>query len=288
METPASNYLVFDNQGTGRILVSKLLQAMPSRPVVYLTQAGESIDGAHCRPFDYAVNFLPCELTGHTGEVFISLPFSDSMVSYLGNILNQIRRSGSKPFIIAESLYGANKNLMDNNADYILHHYHAAEEALLASTLPYTVMRPTLTFEFLLETFFDAEANTLAVPFAEASVAACSRADVATLAIALSADVASCSQKVFTLTGSRPISGQQMAQALSLHYNREIVYTPTNPSEADEIFRRKGFGSWQIEQYRRIFDECRMGWWGKYLATDFVKITKAEPLTFEKFLSLQK
>lgn len=288
MAQDTSNYLIFDNQGTGYTLGLALAGENTTLPVVYLSLKGTELPGGTSLAFDYSVNFLPRDIISQAGDMFVSLPFAEFMVSYLGNILNQVRRSGAKPFIVAESLYGANKNLKDHHVDDILHLFHAAEEALLASNLPYAVIRPSLTYEFLLETFFDTESNVLSLPFADAAVAACSRKDVARLALALREDIPSCERKVFTLTGPRPVTGLQIATALSKHYQRNISYQPLTIEETNTLLFQMGYNAYQIDQYQRIFDECRMGWWGKYLATDFVKITKSEPLTFEKFLSLHK
>lgn len=282
------NYLIFDNRRTGYALGLALTGDQANNPIVYLSLKGEVLPGANSLAFDYSVNFLPRDIISQAGDIFVSLPFAEYMVSYLGNILNQVRRSGAKPFIVAESLYGANKNMKDHHVDDILHLFHAAEETLLASNLPYAVIRPSLTYEFLLDTFFDADNKLFSLPFADAAVAVCSQTDVARLALALRDDIPSCERKVFTLTGPRPVTGPQLTAALSKHLNSTITYNQLSAEETRNLLALRGYNAYQIDQYQRIFDECRMGWWGKYLATDFVKITKSEPLTFEKFLSLHK
>ncbi|MGW7533758.1 NAD(P)H-binding protein [Amycolatopsis sp. NPDC054798] len=129
----------------------------------------------------------------------------------------------------------ADDDRFEINADH-----RATEEALVASGVPYTILRNTWYIENYVQSLAGPRfTGVLAAATGDAVVAAASRKDLAeALAVVVTTD--GHDNVTYSLSGDTNFTYADIAEAMSVVLEREVVYRPVAPEELRAMLRKTG------------------------------------------------
>jgi uncharacterized protein YbjT (DUF2867 family) len=188
------------------------------------------------------------------GLVFLVTPISPEQVAQASNMIQAAKESGPAPRIVRLSVQQASPE-----APTRVGRQHAAiEDAVRASGLPYTLLRPQT---FMQNTFMVAHTVTaegkIYQPFKDGKLGMIDARDVGEVAAKVLTEEGH-EGKVYTLTGPTAISFDDVAQLLSEMLGKDVQYVDVPLETAKAAMLRRGVPDWladTLNEYARAHSE---------------------------------
>jgi uncharacterized protein YbjT (DUF2867 family) len=194
-----------------------------------------------------------------------------------GNFLDAARRAGS-PHVVKFSGMGATPDA----PSVILRQHAETDDALAASGLPFTVLRPNSFHQnmlWLAETIRDQ--STFHLPLRDARVSLVDVRDIAVVA-ALVLTGAGHEGKTYEITGPEALSFADVAAALSDALGRPVRYLDVPPEAALDSMLKAGMPAWNARAVVELYGEFAAGKAAR--VTDAVeRLTGHPPIPFARF-----
>ncbi len=238
---PERSILVFGATGA---LGGNLLPALTARdvPSASITAAGRNTArlselaaaGFSTAEVDLSDAERVAELVGqHTDVVLISGGDPDRLTQHR-SVIDAARAAGVRHFFYTSAVR-AEDDRFPINADH-----WATEQALVASGVPYTILRNT----WYIENYAQALAGprhtgVLAAAVGDAVVAAASRADLAE-AIAVVVTTHGHDGMTYSLSGDTDFTYDDIAAAMTVVLDRDVTYEPTSPDSIRAMLQGAG------------------------------------------------
>jgi uncharacterized protein YbjT (DUF2867 family) len=240
---------------TGKILLTGATGTIGSAVLDHLGGAGVDLrvltrdeSKAHAlreRGVEAAVgDFLNADTLGpalvDVTDIFLLTPISPEQVPQACNMIQAAQESGHAPRIVRVSVQQAS-----HEAPTRVGRQHAAiEDALRASGLPHTLIRPqSLMQNTLMFAPTVAAVGKIYQPFKEGKVGMIDARDVGEVAAKILTEPGH-DGKVYTLTGPAAISLGDVAQALSEVLGKDVRYVDVSPEVAKAAMLRRGVPEW--------------------------------------------
>jgi uncharacterized protein YbjT (DUF2867 family) len=266
---------------TGTALIDELAR----RGISYraMIRSAEDADRLERPPESVAVadfddeDAVAAALTGIT-RAYLVTPSSERAEAQQIRFAELAAAAGVEHLVVLSQLGAA----MDSPVRFL--RYHAAvEQRVLELGLPYTFLRPNLYFQGLFAFAPGiASGSPFGAPIGNTQVSAIDVRDIGAVAAAALSESGH-TGRTYTLTGPRPITHAEMAQALSAVLGREVTFVDI-PSEAFAQTLAGILPDWQIGGLVEDYAHYRRG--EAAAATTTVEdITGRPATTFEQFAS---
>jgi uncharacterized protein YbjT (DUF2867 family) len=196
-------------------------------------------------------------LAGAT-KVFQVSALAEAMVRQTNALAEMARAVGVKHFV-RSSLFGADDAAPIREGEWHL----AADRALQASGIPFTLLRPNQYFQN-----FSTPANgkavrersTLAVPLADSRVSNIDTRDIAACAARiLVEDGTPHAGKTYVLTGPEAVTMDEIARAVGAAIGKSVSYVAVTEEQTRERFVAAGMPAESVEAVLEWFAYCRSG-----------------------------
>ncbi|MFF3024647.1 SDR family oxidoreductase [Gottfriedia sp. NPDC057948] len=178
--------------------------------------------------------------------------------------------------IVFLSLLGADKNKIVPHAKI--------EELIINSGIPYTFLRPSFFMQNLLNQHVEelVKENIIFVPAGKGETSFIDTRDIGVVAAKALTENGH-RFKSYSLTGNEAISYFEVAEILSKHLRKDIIYT--NPSILTfwRKMRKKGLAREFIIVMIGIYTTAKLGL-AKKITTDLEDLLGREPIKFEQFV----
>ena len=181
-------------------------------------------------------------------KVFLLTPGSSDQVSMARNAIAAARRAGGPHVVRSSALVPAPAKAT------ILGRQHAEIDAeLMASGLPYTIIRPTF---FMQNTMMAGQTvasdGLMYMPFKHGSLGMIDVRDVADVAAKVLTSDGHVG-KTYTLTGPASISFHDVAAGLSNALGKEVKYVDVPVEAGREAMIGMGFSEWDADSFAELF-----------------------------------
>ncbi len=210
-------------------------------------------------------------------RAFLLSPSSQNAEKQQLAFLESAKQCGVK-HIVKLSQLGADSS----SSQRFLRYHGAVEDAIRASGLEYTFLRPNLFMQTVLS-FADTikQKNAFFAPMGEGRVSVVDTRDIAGVAFSSLTENGH-EGKTYNITGPQSLSHAQMAKQLSDTLNRPISYVNISPDAMRETLLGLHFPAWQadglLEEYASwSHDEAAQ------IESGVLDATGNEPHTFEQF-----
>ena len=282
----SNTILIAGATGTnGRALTSRLATAGHSvRALVRNKQSAQSLAQPNVELFEGDLND-PTSLEAafeNVDRAFIATAIVPNTIELFQNFYDAAKKTGGA-HIVKFSALGAG-----NNATSIIQRQHTeSDEALMASGLPYTILRPNSFYQNMLWSAESIKATgQFYLPFEDAKQ---SLVDVQDLAeVAFQAFMSTEHQgKVYELTGPQGLSYHDVAQQLSTVIGKPVTYVPVPNEAAMQGMVESGMPEWTAEAIAELYSEFANG---SYASTNqnIQKITGKRATTFTAWANENK
>ena len=274
--------LVTGSTGTvGRALVEALRERRaPFRALVRSDEAAATYQ-AHgvetVRGDFYEPESLEAALEG-VDRVFLLSGGSAKRDEIEGNVVSQAARAGVK-HLVKQSILDA-----DGEAQG-LHQWHGrSEEAIKASGLPYTFLRPN----YFMQNFANLDADTikregrLYAPAGDARVSFIDVRDIAAVAAHVLTEDGHAGQ-VYTLTGPEALTFEQVAERLARATHKEVNYVAVPDEAAKQGMVGAGMPELFVDALIELFRSYRRGE-ASVITPTVEQITGRKPKTLEDYI----
>ena len=248
-------FLVTDATGhIGKAVIAEL--ASHSVPVRVLTQpAAEppalpaNAEAARCNLADDA---SVQRVVQGVEAIFLSCPSMPQITEGQMRLVNAAKAAGVRRLVQLSGV-GANAEMC---CARMLRWFGEAENAIAASGLEVTRLRPTIQMQMLLE-FAPSivQHGLIAGPFRSTRWTWVDARDVAAVAVAALRDPAH-SNQTYVITGAESLSYHQVAERLSTVLGKTIRYTDITANEARGWLQAKGVPPVMIEAKLELWDAC--------------------------------
>ena len=210
-------------------------------------------------------------------RVFFIAPTSPKAAEWNPIALAAAKETGIGHFIRLSGI-GAKEGV----AAQIAKIHYEADEALKASGIPYTIIKPTPYYQNLFWSVITiVRHGRFSLPYGNAAVAHMDVRDVARVAAHILIDDGHQNQE-YTVTGPESMTMFQIARRLAKAIKRDVRYAPSPPSAAKQVFRDLGLTDWDASTIGEMFEEYSSGGYS-FVTNNFEKITGQKPISFEKF-----
>jgi uncharacterized protein YbjT (DUF2867 family) len=198
-------------------------------------------------------------------------------VDWFRNFLDAARRSGS-PHVVKFSGMGA---ASDSPAELMRQHGQT-DEALAASGLPYTILRPNSFHQNLLWSARSIrEPGAFYLPLKDARQSLVDVRDIADVAVAALTGAGHEGQ-TYEITGPQSLSYADVADILSTVLGKPVQYVDVPPEAALESMLKSGMPEWNARAVAELYGLFASGLFAR--TTDTVgRITGGPPISFEQF-----
>src|SRR2546425_124574 len=159
------------------------------------------------------------------------------------------------------------------------------EEAVRASGIPWTILRPHYYMQNLLSSAASvASDGMLYMNMGDAPVGMIDARDVGVLAAGILEDPARHAGKAYTPTGPESTTMAQAAENLSKVLGKPVKYVALPQDAAQQAMLGFGLSRWfvgNVVDYGRVYSEG----WGDFTTNDFKEITRQDAHSFKQFAS---
>jgi uncharacterized protein YbjT (DUF2867 family) len=267
---------------TGRELIALLRAA--GAPLRILTRSAESPDDPDAVPGDLARSAtLDAAMTG-AGKVFLLCSAAHDELAWHRNAIDAAARAGVS-HLVRSSILGAHPA----SAARFLRHHGQADEHLLASGMPHTILRPNF-YMHNVSTVWPAsigpDGNYYA-PAGDARISVTDARDVA--AVAARALVENGHQgKAYDVTGPEALSHAEACGKLAAALGRPVRYVPVDDETARSAMRGAGLNRWFADALIELYQDYRRSGTEGYAATvhgTVQAVTGTRPRTLSQALA---
>ena len=211
--------------------------------------------------------------------IFLACPSMPQITESQLRLLRVAKAAGVKR-VVQLSGVGANAEMC---CARMLRWYGEAENAIAATGLEVTRLRPTIQMQMLLE-FAPGiiQHGQIAGPFRSTRWTWVDARDVAAVAVAALRDPAH-AEKTYVITGAEALSYHEVAERLSAVLDREIRYTDITANEARGWLQAKGVPPVMIEAKLELWDACASNLINVAPTSVVSEVTGREPRSLEDF-----
>jgi len=213
-------------------------------------------------------------LLGADGLFLIALPLDFAAPQVLAPIIDQAKVAGINHVVLHSALG------VDQNEEAPL---RKVERYLMASGLPYTILRPN----FFMDNFVSGsiapminEANGIFLPAADSKTSFIATSDIA--AVALAAFEQGLVGKEFNLTGPEALDHHQVAAIINEAADREIAYQPLAEADFPALLVERGLPESAAQYLAMLYQFVREGYMAR-LSGDVQLVTGRAPVRFAAF-----
>jgi uncharacterized protein YbjT (DUF2867 family) len=218
-----------------------------------------------------------CAALDNVDKAFLLTPSSENAEKQQRNFVDAARQSGVN-HIVKLSQLGADPN---SSARFL--RYHAAvEQSIRAAGIAYTLLRPNLFMQGLLN--FKptiASQNAFYAAAGDGKVSVVDIRDIAEVALAALTESGH-EGKSYDITGPQALTHAEMAGQLSAALGREVAFVDVPPEDMREDLLGVGFPVWQadglVEEYV-LWSQNEAA----FVSPDVKKVTGKKPRSFEAF-----
>jgi uncharacterized protein YbjT (DUF2867 family) len=265
----------------GKAVIAEL--ASHSLPFRVLTQPG-----AEPPPLPANAQAAPCNFNDEASvqravagvdAVFLACPSMPQITESQLRLLRAAKAAGVKR-VVQLSGVGANAEMC---CARMLRWYGEAENAIAATGLKVTRLRPTIQMQMLLEFAPGiAQHGQIAGPFRSTRWTWVDARDVGAVAVAALRDPAH-AEKTYVITGAEALSYHEVAERLGAVLDKQIRYTDITANEARGWLQAKGVPPVMIEAKLELWDACASNLINVAPTGVVREVTGREPRSLEDF-----
>ncbi len=208
---------------------------------------------------------------------FLLSAVSPEIAANEGSFARAAKKAGVKRLVKLSGLGAAPRS-----PAALLRWHGEAEEVVLRSGVPSTLLRPAGFYQNLLGHADSIRRGTLVAPMGEARVAMIDARDVAAVAAAVLCGPAR-DGRTLTLTGPAALTYAEIAATLARALGRPVVYRAADPDDARRAMAASGVPAWMTDALLGLAERFRAG--DADLVTDEVlSATGRPPTAFESFV----
>lgn len=241
----------------GRMLTARLASAgYPVRALVRNLSSAQSLVQPNVELFEGDLND-PATLESafeNVDRAFIATAILPNTDELFQNFFDAAKKTTS-PYIVKFSALGAG----DNAKSVVQQQHTQSDEALIASGLPYTILRPNSFYQNMLWSAESiATAGQFYLPLGDAKQ---SLVDVRDLTeVAFQALITTEHQgKIYELTGPEGLSYHDIAQQLSTLIGKAVTYVPISDEVALQGMIDSGMPEWTADALTKLYGEFATG-----------------------------
>lgn len=269
----------------GRMVAARLATAgYPVRALVRNVQSAQSLVQPNVELFEGDLND-PTALESAFESVdraFIVTAIVPNTVELFQNFFNAAQKT-TGAHIVKFSALGAG----DNSRSAIQQQHTESDEALIASGLPYTILRPNSFYQNMLWSADSIKATgQFYLSFGDAKQSLVDVRDLTEVAFQAFTEVQH-RGKVYELTGPEGLSYHDVAQQLSMILGREVAYVPVPNEAALQGMIDAGMPEWTARAIAELYSVFATG---EYADTNenIQRITGKPAITFAAWASDNK
>lgn len=210
--------------------------------------------------------------------LFLLTPASALEPSMGSNAVNAARKANVKHIVRNSAIKAAHDAPNRNGRLHAL-----VEEAVKASGIPWTILRPHYYMQNLLSSARSvASDGMLYMNMGEAPVGMIDGRDAGRLAARVIEDPGPHAGKIYNPTGPEPITMKEAAEALARVLGRPVQYVALPQEAAREAMLGFGLSRWfvgNVVDYGRAYS----GGWGDFTTDDFKNVTGHQARSFQQF-----
>jgi uncharacterized protein YbjT (DUF2867 family) len=211
-------------------------------------------------------------------RVFLLTAPNPAMAAQEIAVVEAARRGDAVRHIVKLSAFGA-----DPNGTFLFRMHGEAEQAIRASGVPFTILRPN---GFMQNVFASARAireqSAIHASMGGARVSMVDVRDVAEVA-ALALTGEGHQEKTYELTGPEALSYGEVARMISARVGRDIDYVDVPPEIARTFLVKSGMSEWLADALIDLFAAYRQGA-AETVTNTVAQVTGRPARTFEQFL----
>lgn len=216
------------------------------------------------------------------GDVFFSLtPLVENLVE-AGNQAVQAAQAAGIRKIVRSSALGAGPA-----AAIALGRWHyAVEQAVAASGIPFTILRPTNFMQNYLTFGTPATIKAQSAfysPLGEARVSAIDTRDVSAIAARVIVEPGHEGRR-YELTGAESLSNDEIARLFSVALGRNITHVSISEAKATAAMAASGLPAWLVGMLSELNAIAKAGWLAE-VKPDAALVLKRPPTSFARFIA---
>jgi uncharacterized protein YbjT (DUF2867 family) len=186
-------------------------------------------------------------------KVFLLCGTAHDELAWMRNAIDAAGQAGVG-HLVASSILGSDPG---SPARFIRHHGQA-DEHLMASGVPYTILRPNMYMHnvtTLWPSTIGADGNYYA-PAGDAKISAIDACDVAAVAAAVLTSDGHLGQ-AYDLTGPAALSTAECCELLGAHLGRQVTYVPVDDEAARGAMLGMGLPGWMVDGLVELYQDYR-------------------------------
>ncbi|MFP4498171.1 MAG: SDR family oxidoreductase [Vulcanimicrobiota bacterium] len=215
-----------------------------------------------------------------TDRLFLLTPMTPDMERRVQNVVEQTRNNKVE-FIVRLSFYGAS----DENPVRLGELHRKADQVVINSGIPYTILRPNSFMQNFSEYYADSirEMDTFYLAQGDGKISYIDTRDIGNVAATILAEPTRENiNQIYTLTGSQALDNFEVADIFSRVMGRQIKYVNISKEEMSQYMRQQKMPDWIIDIMMEYQDYIK-----KNMATRVtgrvVELTGMPPYTFREF-----
>jgi uncharacterized protein YbjT (DUF2867 family) len=275
-------FLVTDATGhVGKAVIAELAShSLPCRVLIQPTAEPPALPAnAQAAPCNFNDEASIQRVVEGVEAIFLACPSMPQITESQLRLLRVAKAAGVKR-VVQLSGVGANAEMC---CARMLRWYGEAENAIAATGLKVTRLRPTIQMQMLLEFAPGiAQHGQIAGPFRSTRWTWVDSRDIAAVAVAALRDPAH-AEKTYVITGAEALSYHEVAERLSAVLDKQIRYTDITANEARGWLQAKGVPPVMIEAKLELWDACASNLINVAPTSVVYDVTGREPRSLEDF-----
>lgn len=194
------------------------------------------------------------------------------------NFIEAAKRLGT-PHVVKFSALGAE----EANSPARIANWHAqAEDALEASGIPFTILRPNTFMQNMLGSAPSIQSlGQFYIPVGDTRVSQVDVRDIAAVAVAALTDK-SHAGKTYTITGPEALTYTEVAEKLSTVLGKKVTYVNVTPQAFKDALVGAGLAEWYVDALVEL-QEHVVKKQGSIVTNVVTEVAKKQPITFDQF-----
>ena len=210
-------------------------------------------------------------------RVFFLGPVHPKFEEWFGNVLDAARRAG-RVHVVKFSAMGAGPEAPSE----IMRMHGRTDEALVASGLPYTILRPNSFHQNMLWSATTIrDQGAFYQPIGDARQSFVDVRDIADVAVAALTG-SGLEGRTLEITGPEALSFHDVAATLSAVLGRTITYVPVSLNDAYDGMIHAGMPEWNARELRNLYGAFATGAYAR-TTDEIVRVTGRPPIAFDRF-----
>ncbi len=245
------------------------------RMAIHTPEKGLKIEGKGIEtvPFDFDnPESLRNALIG-VEKLFLLTPVAMNMVGQVKSVINEAKAAGIR-HVVRQSAFGS------EFGETLLQRWHlAAEKEIVASGIPYTILRPNFFMQNYLT--YPAVHGVYYLPLGTARVSVVDVRDIASVAVKALRGKGH-EGHIYPITGPEAITAAEAVALIAKASGGHFMYVDTPPEEARKGMLAGGIPDWLADGLLELYTWARAGKMAEVLDT-VEKVTGKKPHSFARF-----